>query len=184
MTEPIKYLCGDRLYLRPLEESDLERCHRWINQPDLRRFILASFPMDMKAERDWFENLPRDNPRRDIAFAIVLNEGDRHIGNTGVHGIDWFNRRGETGSFIADAADRGKGYGAEAKVLLLDYLFDTLNFHRVDSHTIEYNEASIRHLLKCGFVEEGRRRQVMFRDGKWHDARLFGILAEEWRARR
>ncbi len=181
MSPSIRYLEGHRVYLRPLEHSDLERCHQWINAPEVRPFLLMIWPMDMKAEQAWFDSLPRGPQPSALMFAIVLREDDRHIGNTSLHAIDWLNRRGESGSMIPDPALRGRGYGAEAKALLLDYLFDTLGLHRVDSQTLAYNEASARHLRNCGFTEEGLLRKAIFRGGEWHDLIQFGILADEWR---
>jgi RimJ/RimL family protein N-acetyltransferase len=33
---------------------------------------------------------------------------------------------------------------------------------------------------KCGYVHEGVARQKFWRDGRWHDADLYGLLAEHW----
>lgn len=182
--DPIKFLEGPRIYLRPLEATDLDRCRAWVNTADLRRYLLMVFPIDAKGEQTWFDNLPRGRPPTDIVFAICDQASDAHIGNTGIHRIDWLNRCGETGSFLGDPAHRGRGLGAEAKALFLDYLFETLGLHRIDSITFDHNKASAGHLLRCGFVEEGRKRQALWREGRWHDVRTFGILAEDWAAAR
>ena len=41
------------------------------------------------------------------------------------------------------------------------------------------NPASARVLEKCGFVQEGYLRKHYLKDGKFIDARLFGLLREE-----
>jgi RimJ/RimL family protein N-acetyltransferase len=178
--QPIEFLRGDRLYLRPLEESDLPRCQRWINDPSVRRFLLPQRPMDFAAELAWWKNNDRDTLPRSLVLAIVLRDGHRHVGNTGLHAIDWINRMAETGTLIGEADCREKGYGSEAKELLLEYAFQTLNLHRINSHTMEFNARSAAYLRKTGYVEEGRLRQAYFRDGEYHDAIIFGLLREDW----
>lgn len=184
MDGPIQFLRGERLYLRPIDEEDLYSCQRWMNDPEIRRTIGVVWPTDAEGERRWWEDQDRRPPPQSMQFTIALNETDEQIGITGFTHIDWLNRRAETSSVIGDAPNRGKGYGTEAKGLLLDYAFDTLGMHRIDSRTYSYNEASARHLLRHGFVEEGRRREGVFREGEFHDVVLFGLLASEWRSRR
>ncbi len=178
------FLKGKRLYLRPIEEGDLNRCRRWINDPDIRRFVHGQFPLDSIAEKQWFEGASRGKPMRDIHFAIVLIRGDRHIGNIGLHGIDWVNRNATTGALIGEADCRDKGYGSAAKELLLAYAFDTLGLHRINSFALATNGRSLAYLKKSGYVIEGRHREAYFRDGRWIDHISLGILADDWRARR
>lgn len=179
----IRFLSGRRVYLRALEETDVERCHRWINDPEVRRFLLSIRPMDLVAERSWFAAIPRSSPPSDVLFSICLHEGERHIGTTALHRIDWPNRKATSGTLIGEKETWGQGYGTEAKDLLLRYAFDTLGLHRVSSEVLAFNERSARHLVSNGYVEEGRRRSSIFRDGKWWDEVLFGVLADEWRGR-
>lgn len=179
---PIRFLSGERVYLRPLEEADLPLCQLWINDPEIRRYLLVAFPFDAKAERAWWEGQDRSRIPGSLSLAIVLQQADKLIGTTGFHRIDWLNRRAESGSLIGDKSCWGQGYGTEAKALLVEYAFDTLGLHRIDSQTFCYNERSARHLRRAGFVEEGRLRQAIFREGKFHDVLLFGLLAADWRA--
>lgn len=183
MSSPVRFLTSERLYLRPIEQSDLPRCQLWINDPHIWRTTGVMRPMDAVAEANWHAGHDRSMTPRDLHLAIVLGDGDRHIGNTGLISIDWVNRKGETGTLIGERDSWNKGYATEAKALLLRYCFHTLNLHRVESQVVEYNEASARHLLRNGFQLEGRRRAAMFREGRYNDLLLFGLLREEWEAR-
>lgn len=184
MSERVIFLSGKRLYLRPLEETDLDRCCRWINDPEIRPFLLNQWPLDAISEKQWHEGRDRSLPPSCLTVAIVLHDGDRHIGNMGLHKIDWRSRHGETGTLIGEKECWGQGYGSEAKELLLAYAFDTLGLHRVTSVVLATNARSLGCQRKCGYVEEGRLRQHVFTNGQWVDEVILGILAEEWRARR
>jgi len=171
------FLSGERLSLRPLEESDLERCRRWLNNPEARRFLKRRYPLDAVEEAEWFRSRDRSS---DILLAIVLKDGERHIGNIGLHRIDWPHRCAQTGMIIGEADCRGQGLGHEAKELLLGYAFTDLGLHRVGSSVIDGNTPSIRCLLKSGYREEGRRRKRWWHEGRFVDEVEFGLLAEEW----
>ncbi len=182
MNPPVRFLVGTRLYLRSIEEADLPACQRWINDPEIRPFLLTFRPIDAKAEREWWEGHDRSPQPASLHFAIVLDEGDRLIGTTGFVRIDWRNRCASTGSLIGEKDCWGQGYGTEAKNLLLEYAFDTLGLHRVESETFAFNERSARHLLRTGFREEGRSREAFFCRGRFHDSIRYGLLDHEWRA--
>lgn len=175
----VVFMEGKRLYLRPLEESD-DRCQVWINDPEVRQFVMNAFPINHAAELEWLKSIGQGNPPSHIVFAIVLNEGDRYIGNIGLHGIDWVNRQTETGTIIGEKDCWDKGYGTEAKQLLIKYAFKTLGLHRLVSTVIANNERSLKCQLKCGYVEEGRTRRSIYKDGEWYDLIILGLLADEW----
>ncbi len=78
---------------------------------------------------------------------------------------------------------RGRGLGTIAQRLLIQFLFERdPNLHRVQSDTAVDNPAERRALLKVGMVEEGVIRHAEFRDGRYHDHIVFGVLREEWTA--
>ena len=51
------FLIGKRLYLRPLEEDDIDRCLVWINDPDITATIAVRFPFNRSREQEWFAHL-------------------------------------------------------------------------------------------------------------------------------
>jgi len=75
---------------------------------------------------------------------------------------------------------KGNGYGAEAAVLMLRFMFDERRFQKCESHVYDYNSASQTLHRKLGFVEEGRLRRHLFLAGEYHDEFLYGMTAEEF----
>ncbi|MBI3956984.1 MAG: GNAT family N-acetyltransferase [Candidatus Kerfeldbacteria bacterium] len=174
------FLVGEKVTLRPVNpDTDLDPCWRWVNDPDIRPLISRRVPVSREEEREW---IVRRSPS-DIVFSIELNPDRRLIGVISLHRIDWINRHAASGTIIGEADSWGKGYGTEAKTLLLGYAFRTLGLHRVSSSVFATNERSLRCQLKCGYVEEGRRRKAYFINGEWVDEVLLGVLADEWLVR-
>lgn len=177
--QPVRYLVGERVYLRPLELEDLDRCFRWIMDPEVNRYLLGPrLPLNRLREEEWLRSLYRSD--RDMVFAICLKEGDRHIGNCGLHRISWLDRFAELGIVIGEPDCWGKGYGTEAVRLLLDYAFRVLNLNRVELHVFATNERAIRSYRKVGFQEEGRLRKRRFVQGAYVDELVMAILREAW----
>jgi RimJ/RimL family protein N-acetyltransferase len=73
-----------------------------------------------------------------------------------------------------------KGYAQEAKMLLLEYAFQTLNLRKVCSAAFAENKGSIKHNLNCGYQIEGKRKKQFYRDGKYHDETILSVFKEDW----
>ena len=68
--------------------------------------------------------------------------------------------------------------------LLLHFGFHYLGARRIALTTHARNERAIRCYLACGFVEEGRPRQVLWIEGEYVDLVEMSILRNEWLATR
>jgi RimJ/RimL family protein N-acetyltransferase len=84
-----------------------------------------------------------------VALVVCLNTG-RAIGMTGIHRIDWKNRVGATESIIGEKQFWGKGYGTEAKMVLLHYALEPLNVRKICGTIYGFNERSQAYNRKCG----------------------------------
>ncbi|MFL5759239.1 MAG: GNAT family N-acetyltransferase [Thermomicrobiales bacterium] len=175
-------IAGERVYLRTLEVSDAEAWAELIaTEPDTFQ-KRGRLPLSPIALGKWIEKLSTSRLPTDVSFAVCLKEDGRLIGNVDVDHIDWVNRTGETGSYIADATFRGQGYGTEAKFLLLEYFFERLHFHALCSYVFETNTRSAAALAKQGYRPAGRWKWDDLKDGVYRDVLVFDILREEYLA--
>jgi diamine N-acetyltransferase len=76
----------------------------------------------------------------------------------------------------------GQGYGSEAILLLLDYAFGYLNFHRVSVGVVGFNRRALQFYEKIGFRQEGVQRDGYYYDHEYHDFVMMSILEDEFRA--
>lgn len=173
----IVFLRSRRVVLRPVLKEDLPLFIRWINDPDVSQFLNVFFPMMEADEQEWFDSLPK-RKSTDIVFVIVVD--GKAIGTMGIHNINWKNRTAITGAFIGEKDYWGKGLGSEAKMILLDYAFNTLNLRKICSTVIAFNERSYRYSLKCGYKEEGRLKEHHFKHGTYWDEILLAVFRDDW----
>lgn len=59
--------------------------------------------------------------------------------------------------------------------ILLRYAFFERRLNKYYGSVLEGNMASTTMLKKLGCMEEGRRRQMVYTDGRYHDEILFGL---------
>lgn len=178
-TTPVVFLEGRRLYLRPIESSDTPNLCRYVNDPQVRCYISNNFPVSLLSEQKYVEKKMEGN-NSEVVLAICLKKGDRFIGIMGLHRIDYINRTATTGAMIGEKSEWNKGYGQEAKALLLEYAFDTLNLRKISSAAIAGNKRSIQHNIKCGYHIEGVMKKEIFKNGRYHDKVVLGIFRHTW----
>lgn len=116
-----------------------------------------------------------------IMFTIENRQGEV-VGGVNLNGIDERNGTFGIGMQI-DRDHRGRGYGAAAMRLVLRYAFFERRLHKYNGSVLEGNAASAAMLKKVGCREEGRRRQTVFTDSRYHDEILFGLTRDEFAER-
>ena len=174
----VVFLRGRKVILRPLDkETDLEACQRWINDPEVRQYLKRFLPTSKQTESEWLDSLGKKTD--DIVLAIETLDG-KFIGTMGLHKIDWKDRTAITGALIGDKTYWGKGYGTDAKMVLLDYAFNQLGLRKICSSVLPFNKRSLRYNLHCGYKVEGIQKKQIFRDGKYRDKLLLAVFQEDW----
>ena len=171
-------IVGERVVLRALEPEDAERCKRWINDPEVTHGLMARFPLSLAQERRWVEQ-ERD-PTRELHLAIETQH-EEHIGNCGLLHVDAVQRSAALGIMIGEKEYWGQGYGSDAVLTLCGFAFRQMNLHRVSLRVLAFNERAAACYRRCGFREEGRLREAVFKHGEYHDVLVMGLLAREHR---
>ena len=172
-------LKGKRLKLTPLKKEYIDKFLGWLNDPEITQYLMRFRPLTREMEEEWYNNLKSREDK--IIFSILLNEDNQLIGNCGIEDLNWIDRTAICGVFIGDKEKQGKGYGTEALHLLVDYAFNTLNLNRIELLVYDFNDRAIRCYQKVGFIEEGRKRQAVFKNGKYYNVIFMSILREEWK---
>jgi len=179
---------GQRVQLGAIDhEKDPAVESRWTHDVTFQRAIGQGparplSPAQVKKRYDKIEKQLEDS-NTNFYFTIRTREDNRLLGFAQLYWIEWSHGTGSLRMAIGDPNDRGKGYGGEALEMVLRYVFDELNFHRLGALTGADNPGAVRFFQRHGFVEEVRRRQALHRDGKTWDLLHLGILAEEFFAR-
>lgn len=170
-------LKGQRVRLRALEPEDAEQLYRWHLDHEFSVLDGIVYPT---SRAQWQESLQsRVNPSSaGVTFGIEDGAAEL-IGYVALKRIRREDRNAEFG--IAIKRDRWQqGYGRDATMTLLRFAFTEMNQHRVSLTVADYNDRA-RHVYEsCGFKEEGRLREALYREGRYCDNVLMAILDREF----
>ena len=96
-----KKLTGDRVYLSPIDIADSDIFTKWLNDIEITCMTGHTHQqITLSGESKALERIAQDQ-----TYSIVALEGDRLLGNCGLHNIDNVNRVAELGIFIGESAD-------------------------------------------------------------------------------
>ena len=55
------FIIGDRIYLRPLEMDDVDSFTLWLNDQEVRQYLMRLSPLNKIREKGFIENLYKDD---------------------------------------------------------------------------------------------------------------------------
>jgi RimJ/RimL family protein N-acetyltransferase len=178
MRNPV--VVGDRVYLRPVEVTDGAAFAEATAREATAFSKTGRLPLSpLMFEREFGGPVP-GGPPRSVGFAVVRTTDDRLLGSVALLDIDWVNRSAETASHLLSEEVRGQGYGTEAKMLLIEYAFDRIHLHVLQSWVRATNTRSAAALVKQGYRPAGRRYWNGMQHGTYVDHLIFDLLREEW----
>jgi RimJ/RimL family protein N-acetyltransferase len=173
---------GSLVRLRAVEVADWETHYQWNLETDAARMADEIwFPQSREAVRAWAEQEARRSLDADeFRFQIERLDGAL-VGTINTHSV---NRRcGTFGYGVAILPQHRRcGYAAEAIRLVLSYYFRERRYQKVNAEVYSLNEPSIRLHERLGFVLEGRLRRMVYTDGQFYDALIYGMTREEFDA--
>jgi len=103
------------------------------------------------------------------------------VGMTRLYAISPADKSLEIGYTWYTPAVWGKVHNKECKLLLLQYVFETLRFNRTQFRVAGQNLRSQKAVEKIGGVKEGVLRKAGYRpDGSLRDTVIFSIIDDEW----
>lgn len=178
--EVIMDLYGENVKLRAIEEEDIEMLRQMKNDPWMESMVVGwCKPLSKANQKKWFDSLSSTDTGRFLY--IIESKNGNSIGYICLTEIDWKNRSAFVGIMIDGKKNMGKGFATDAYTTLIDYAFNELNINRLEAHILDYNTISQRVLIdKIGFEKEGVRRKAIYKNGKYHDLIIAGLLKDEY----
>ncbi|MEX0933486.1 MAG: GNAT family protein [Candidatus Paceibacterota bacterium] len=145
-----------RLILRPTEEKDLVLLAEWESTEDYREFVSAS------------------KIKYHLRFLICARKGKKPVG------VLYTFSYNKTDGFVflnvfLEKKYRRIGYGAEACILAICYLFDNFPIYKIYCDAFSSNTQSIAMMRSAGLEQEGFLRGHRFYNGMRYDVIRFAV---------
>jgi diamine N-acetyltransferase len=151
----MRMLENEQLRLRAMEPEDLDLLYQWENDTRLWKYGSTLVPFSRYVLHQYIENAGQNlYEDRQLRMIIELLDSATPIGTIDLYDFDPFHNRAGLGILI-DESHQGKGYAAEALLLMKGYAFGFLKLRQLYSFIPALNIASIHLFRNNGFVESG-----------------------------
>ena len=178
-----------RLKIVLLEERHLEDLRKMRNDPTTSHWLTDITPISEEAQKEWFKKLQLDKSQMYLAIEYKPENKNinpklaefiapRFVGMLRSDEWDRINRSVRIGIDIVPKY-RGKGFASEAFGAFIDYLFKQQGMNRIWFLVAEGNKVAKKLYDKFGFKVEGKQRQALYRDGKYHSYIMMSLLEKE-----
>ena len=139
----------------------------------------------IKSEEDYVNYISRMKEVRakklGYPFVVIDKNSGQVAGTTRLGNIMFESKRLEIGWTWYAKQFRGSGINKACKYELLNYVFETMHFNRVQFSVDTENIRSQRAVVKLGAKQEGVfRHNYMNADGEGRDDMYFSIIQPEW----
>ena len=170
---------GKFVTLRAPRRDDMQFICDMFNDPELENYVVGwAFPLSIDQQCAWFDKNMGD--QKNFRFVIETPE-DGAVGIATLTDIDWKNRRATHGIKLSSKEKRTKGIGTDTVMAIQRYVFDELGLHRLDGSRYKFNIGSEKLYKKCGWKDEGVKRDYAFKRGEWRDLIIMGLLESDYR---
>ena len=165
--------------LRKLEPEDVDSLLGFRNDP-LMTSLLGGFSTGYSRQDmlDWVEF--HRGRKDEVIWAIAEVKADRCIGHVGFYQIDYRARNADFAIVIGESELWSRGIGKRVTSEVLRYGFDELNLNRIHLTVLETNERAIALYQAMGFKVEGMLREAQYREGKYINLAMMGLLRSDW----
>jgi len=121
------------------------------------------------------------NNKKAMPFIIYDKHMKVYAGTTRFGLMDWHNKVAHIGWTWIGRAHQGTGLNKHMKFLMMQYLFETLEFEKLEFRIDERNQQSRKAVEKLGAKFEGiLRSNTLMLDGFRRSTCCYGILKSEW----
>lgn len=164
--------------LRELSRQDMKIINSWRNNEDIVSTLGAPFRfINQEVDEKWFDAymLNRTNT---VRCAIITEQSDEILGLVSLTNIDFINSSAILHIMVGENA-QNKGCGTFAVNEIVNHGFNNYGLHRIELHVLVDNKRAQHVYEKCGFVQEGIRRQGAFKNGQFKDVLFYSILNDK-----
>lgn len=163
------------LSYKKFTEEHIPQYYEWRNDPEVAKFDQSVFlrPMSFEEVKEWSQRMVD-------GLSFIVFDDEKPIGTCAFMNLDDRNRHAELAIVIGDKNSWSKGYGTQIMKQLLEWGFEGLNLNRLYLHVFSFNDRAIGLYKKMGFKHEGSMRNMLYRDGMYHNFECYGLMRDEW----
>lgn len=143
------------------------------------RTLRIPYPYTQADAEQWLGIVEeREKSQRPRTNWAIRNGEENLIGGIGLDVATGQPHRAEIGYWLAKPF-WGQGIMTAVVTAVCRHAFEKLELAKITANVFAFNDASVRVLEKCGFEQEGYLQKHYFKDGRWIDARILGLIRQD-----
>lgn len=164
------------IVLRRARADDADFLVDLVNHAEVEPFLAA---VGSKTREEILTEIERSETEPEAFGVFVVEVDGLRAGTIRFSRANRRSRIADLGGLAVHPNFRGRKVGDRTARLVQRHLMDDLGFHRLQLEVYGFNERAMAHAERSGFVREGVRRKAYWRDGRWVDGVLYGVVAED-----
>ncbi|RFC55176.1 GNAT family N-acetyltransferase [Brumimicrobium aurantiacum] len=166
-------LKGDKIYLRPIEEHDVNLILLWENDTENWRYSETEAPYSLLQIQDYVRTASKIRENKQLRLLICRKDNDDAVGAIDLYNIDFKHLRAGIGILIANNENRNQGYAKEAIQITSAFAAKKIGLKQLFCDIQADNTSSIALFEKSGFVKTGTRKDWYLYNQKGIDAYFY-----------
>ncbi len=159
--------------LRALEPDDIDFLYTLENNTNVWEISGTLLPYSKHILKKYIENAHRDIYEIKQLRLCICDHNKKAVGLLDLFDFDPKNRRAGVGVIIFADANKNKGYGQEALILLEAYAKKSLELHQLYANILDDNAASIHLFEKMKYTLVGSKKDWILSEGKFKNELLY-----------
>lgn len=153
-----------------LTTEEKEMILRWRNDENVRVWMYSNHVISHEEHFKFMEGLQQENKN---LYWLIMRKNKEYLGIISLNKIDLRNKNAYLGIYSNPELS---GIGGAIMECLKKLAFGIAHLHTLKAEVIETNKRAINFYKKAGFSEEGRLKKFVFKDGRWQDVMIMGII--------
>ncbi|GFZ29920.1 N-acetyltransferase [Clostridium zeae] len=171
---------SQRLIFRKIKASDVEEIFAIFSDPEVAKYDFFN-PINTKEKAlsiiDNYQN--EFISKEEITWGIVRKDDYKLIGYFSLGNLDEEANKCEIG-YGLNRTFWNRGYGTEAIKTLIKFSFEKVKVNRIEATVTFGNDASVKALIKSGFLQEGILRERTLIKGVLVDDVILALLRRDY----
>jgi UDP-4-amino-4,6-dideoxy-N-acetyl-beta-L-altrosamine N-acetyltransferase len=157
-----------------LSDEERKMVLDWRNHENIRKWMYSDDVITEEEHANFIDKLIVETSR---FYWVVMNKEGSYLGTVNLNKIDLKNKHAYLGIY-SNPHNQIKNKGRLLIQCIKHLAFEIAGIHTLKLEVIDYNQRAIKFYNESGFSEEGRLKEFIFKDGKWHDVIVMGIINE------
>ena len=154
-----------------LTPKEAEMVRAWRNNVNIKKWMYKSHVISVKEHADFVRKLRKNSDK----FCWLIKYKKEDIGVIGLNRVDFCNKNAFLGIYRNPHIEM-PGCGRLLGKAMFELIFNIAGLHTLKLEVIENNKKALNFYKSLGFREEGRLSGFVYRDRKWKDVIIMGIL--------